>query len=108
MQKNVSKPAVACLSKVIFGGRNIFCMTKKNMYGPASSEEKRSLRKNSFQWVSKFESRFQQKDTMSFSRANFCIERNPDSSKYVTGIWNWIKRHLLEMNCSYLSMCEKD
>ena len=53
------------------------------------------------------ESRFQQKDAMSFSCANFCIKCDPDSSKYVTGIWNWKKHHLLEMNCSYLSLSEK-
>ena len=42
-----------------------------------------------------------------FLRANYRIKRDPDSSKYITGIWNWTKRNLLETNCSYLSLSEK-
>ena len=44
---------------------------------------------------------------MSFLRASFCIKSDPNSSKYVTGIWNWIKHHLLETNWRYLSLSEK-
>ena len=39
-----------------------------------------------FSWGTKFESSFQQKDAKSFSRANFSIKCDPNSSKYVSGI----------------------
>ena len=74
--------------------------------------EELSLRKIVLEWGPEFESSFQQKDAMSFSHTNFCSD--PDSSKCVTGIWNWTKRHLLDLelqtgttDCSYLSLNEK-
>ena len=70
----------------------------------ASSEEEHSLRKIIFQWGLEFESCFHQKYSKSFSHANILIKRNPDSSKYATRIWNWMKHNLLETSCSYLSL----
>ena len=41
-----------------------------------------------------------------FARKFLQCMGNPDSSTYVSGIWNWTKRYLLRTNCRYFSLRE--